>query len=325
MQRRQFINGLGVIPALAIPGLAQAKTQSQWPNRNVRIIVPWPAGGSSDIIGRSISPGLSQALKQGVLVDDRPGAGGNLGAAMVAQKGSDDHTLLMCDVGILVISPSVYKNLTFDPNKDLRGVSLLAYSPHMLAVHPSVPANNLSELVALSKHKPISIAIGGMGSAPHLAAVSVEQTTGLRWQYVPYKGGAQALTDTIGGQTQAIMNGLLPLFPQLQSGRLKPIAVSKLTRMAVLPNVPTLAESGMPGFESGSFQGLMAQASLPTEAVERLSNALARIINSPDIKKKLAEQGAEVRTMKPQEFDVFLAKERTRWAAVVEQNHITLE
>jgi tripartite-type tricarboxylate transporter receptor subunit TctC len=323
MYRRQFLTGLGAISALGIPGITQAKTQ--WPNRNVRLIVPWPAGGSSDIIARSVSPALSQALKQSVLVDNRPGAGGNLGAAMVAQKGSDDHTLLMCDVGILAISPSVYKNLTFDPNKDLRGISLLAYSPHMLAVHPSVPANNLTELVALSKHKPITIAIGGMGSAPHLAAVSVEQATGIRWQYVPYKGGSQALTDTVGGQTQAIMNGLLPLFPQVQSGRLKPIAISKLTRMAVLPNVPTLAESGMPGFESGSFQGMMAQASLPTEAVERVSEALTRIINSPDIKKKLAQQGAEVRTMSPQELDTFLASERKRWATLVAQYHITLE
>jgi tripartite-type tricarboxylate transporter receptor subunit TctC len=323
MYRRQFLTGLGAISALGITGITQAQTQ--WPNRNVRLIVPWPAGGSSDIIARSVSPALSQALKQSVLVDNRPGAGGNLGAAMVAQKGSDDHTLLMCDVGILAISPSVYKNLTFDPNKDLRGISLLAYSPHMLAVHPSVPANNLTELVALSKHKPITIAIGGMGSAPHLAAVSVEQVTGIRWQYVPYKGGSQALTDTVGGQTQAIMNGLLPLFPQVQSGRLKPIAISKRTRMDVLPNVPTLAESGMPGFESGSFQGMMAQASLPTEAVERVSEALTRIINSPDIKKKLAQQGAEVRTMSPQELDTFLASERKRWATLVAQYHITLE
>ncbi|MFA4913591.1 MAG: tripartite tricarboxylate transporter substrate binding protein, partial [Burkholderiaceae bacterium] len=198
--RRQFLATAAALPlaGLSIPAWAQ----QSWPSRPVRIVVPYPPGGSSDIIGRIISQPLSEALKQTVVVENKPGANGNLGAAFVVQAAGEGHSLLLCDVGALAISPSVYTKLTFDPSKDLKGVSMLAYSPHVLAVHPDVPAKTLQELVALSQKERVNFAVTAIGSAPHLAAVAVEQATGAKWEYVPYKGGSQAVTDTIGGQTQ---------------------------------------------------------------------------------------------------------------------------
>src|SRR6185369_11227533 len=186
---------------------------SAWPARPLRIVVPYPPGGSSDIIARSISQPLADALKQSVIVENRAGANGNLGADLVAKSPPDGYTLLLCDTGALAISPSVYTHLPFNPSKDLRGVTMLGYSPHLLVVHPSVPANNLKELVALSKQKDLNFAVTATGSAPHLAGVALERASGARWQYVPYKGGVQAVLDTVAGQTQVLMNGMLATLP----------------------------------------------------------------------------------------------------------------
>lgn len=301
-----------------------ASAADNWPNRPVRIVVPYPAGGSSDIIGRLISQQLGQALKQTVIVDNRPGANGNLGAGQVAQA-NDQHTFLLCDIGALAISPAVYKTLPFDPSKDLRGVAMLAYSPHILAVNPSVKANTLPELVALAGKEQINFAVTAIGSAPHVAGVAVEQATKAKWQYVPYKGGSQAVTDTMGGQTQVIMNGMLATLPYVKSGKLKAIAISKRERMPLVSDIPTLAEQGVTGFESGTWQGIVAPANTPDAIVERLSRELARIIQTPEIKAKLAEQGAEVVVQEPKQLDTFFASERKRWAAVVEKADIKLD
>lgn len=303
---------------------ATAGAADDWSNRPIRIVVPYPAGGSSDIIGRLISQQLGIALKQTVIVDNRPGANGNLGAGQVALT-TDQHTFLLCDIGALAISPSVYKRLTFDPSKDLRGVSMLAYSPHILAVNPSVPANTLPELVALAAREPINFAVTAIGSAPHLAGVAVEQATKAKWQYVPYKGGSQAVTDTMGGQTQIIMNGMLATLPYIKSGKLKAIAISKRERMPLVPDIPTLAEQGLTGFESGTWQGVVAPTSTPDAIVNRMSQELARIIALPEIKAKLLEQGAEVVVQNPQQLDTFFNAERKRWATVVEKGNIKLD
>jgi tripartite-type tricarboxylate transporter receptor subunit TctC len=322
INRRHFLTAAGAAAlGAAAPSL---RAEAAWPNRNVRLLVPYTAGGSSDIIARLVSQPLAEALKQTVIVDNRPGANGNLGAAMVVQS-DDKHTLLLCDLGALVISPSVYTKLNFDPNKDLRGVSMLAYSPHILAVHPSVPANTLPELVALSKKERLNFAVTAMGSAPHVAGVAVEQATGAKWEYVPYKGGSQAVTDTIGGQTQIIMNGMLATLPYAQSGKLKAIAVSKRSRMPQIPNVPTIAEQGVKDFESGTWQGVAAPLNMPDDAVARLAKELARIMNLPEIKSKLNDQGAEVSIMPPAELNPFLLSERKRWADVVQKGNIRLD
>ena len=321
--RRELLAGVAAATAfVAAPALAQA---DKWPSKPIRIVVPYPPGGSSDIIARAISVPLAEALKQTVLVENKPGANGNLGADFVAKSAPDGYTLLLCDVGALAISPSVYTKLPFDPSKDLRGVTMLAYSPHLLVVHPSVPANNLAELVALSKKQPLNFAVTAIGSAPHMAGVAVERASGAKWEYIPYKGGSQAIQDTIGGQTQVLMNGMLATLPHVQSGKLKLLGVSKGTRMPLIGDTPTIAEQGVPGFESGTWQGVRVARGTPDAVVQRLNKELIAVIRSADIRSRLAGQGAEVVTMTPAEEEQFFAKERARWAQVVNAANIKLD
>lgn len=320
------INRRNVLASSLALGLATSGVQAQsWPARPIRIIVPYPPGGSSDIIARAISQALSEALKQPVVVENRAGANGNLGADAVAKSAPDGYTLLLCDTGALAISPSVYTKLPFDPSKDLRGVTMLAYSPHLLVVHPSVPANNLKELVALSHKSELNFAVTAMGSAPHLAGVAVERATQAKWQYIPYKGGVQAISDTVAGQTQVLMNGMLATLPFVQSGKLKILGVSKRTRMPLIGDVPTLQEQGIAGFESGTWQGVLVANGTPAAIVSRLNTELIKVIRSPEIRARLSGQGAEVVTMTPAEQDQFFNQERKRWAEVVAQAGIKLD
>ena len=321
---KRLRRALALLPCLALASGA-AWGQESWPAKTLRIIVPYTPGGSSDIIARSISEQLAAALKQTVIVENKPGANGNTGTDLVAKSQPDGYTILLCDVGALAITSSVYAKLPFNPAKDLRGITMLAYSPHLLVVHPSVPANNLKELVALSHTAKLSFAVTAIGSAPHLAAIAVEKATHARWEYIPYKGGSQAIGDTVGGQTQVLMNGMLATLPFVQAGKLKVLGVSKATRVPLLPNVPTIAEQGVLGFESGTWQGVLVPAATPPAIVARLSTELTRIIRSPDIRARLTAQGAEVYTMTPAEFATFFDREHKRWAAVVAAGGVKLE
>ncbi len=324
INRRGLIAGSVVLGSGAITGLAQAQGAA-WPAKPIRLVVPYSPGGSSDIIARAIAQPLSDALKQPVIVENKAGANGNLGADFVAKSAPDGYTLLLCDTGALAISPSVYTKLGFDPSKDLRGVTMLAYSPHLLVVHPSVPVSNLKELVELSRRSNLNFAVTAMGSAPHLAGVAVERASKAKWQYIPYKGGSQAVSDTIAGQTQVLMNGMLATLPFVQSGKLKILGVSKGTRMPLIGDVPTLAEQGLTGFESGTWQGLLVANGTPAAIVNRLNAELIKVIRSTDIRAKLSGQGAEVVTMTPQQQDAFFNQERSRWARVVTEASIRLD
>ena len=275
---------------------AQAASGTQgaggnWPAKPIKIIVPYPPGGSSDIIARSITQPLSEALGQSVIIDNRAGANGNLGADLLAKAPADGYTLMLCDLGALAISPSLYPKLPFDPSKDLRSVAMLAYSPHLLVVHPSVQASTLKELVELSKKSgsDLNFAVTASGSTAHLAGIELQRKIGAKWEYVPYKGGVQAVLDTVSGQTQVLMNGMLATYPQVQAGKLKLIAVSKATRMPLIGNVPTIAEQGAPGFESGTWQGMVAARGVPDAVIARLNRELVRIIRTPDIRARWAQ------------------------------------
>jgi tripartite-type tricarboxylate transporter receptor subunit TctC len=321
IQRRQVL--MAAAAAVAAPaGFAQA---APWPSKTIRIVVPYPPGGSSDIIARSIATLMQESLKQTVVVENKAGANGNLGADLVAKSAPDGHTLLLCDTGALAISPSVYTKLAFNPSTDLRGAAMLAYSPHLLVVHPSIPASNLKELVALSRQRPLNFAVTATGSAPHLAGVALERASGAKWQYVPYKGGIQAITDTIGGQTDVLMNGMLATLPHVQNGKLKMLGVSKRTRMPLIGDTPTIAEQGAAGFESGTWQGVLVPKGTPDAVVQKLNAALVAAIRHTDVRARLAGQGAEVVTMTPAEQDRFFAQERARWAQVVTQANIRID
>jgi tripartite-type tricarboxylate transporter receptor subunit TctC len=321
--RRQLLLGAAALGAAHwAPAWAQADA---WPTRPVRIVVPYPPGGSSDIIARVIAPRLAEALRQTVVVENKPGANGNLGAGIVVQSAQEGHTVLLCDVGALAISPSVYTKLSFDPSKDLRAVGMLAYSPHVLAVHPDVPARTVPELVALSKKQRLDFAVTAIGRAPHLAAEAVQQATGAQWEYVPYKGGSQAVTDTIGGQTQVIMNGLLATLPHIKGGKLRAIAISKKERMQLVADIPTISEQGVAGFESGTWQGVMAPAATTDKTANLLATLMGQIVNQPDVKSQLNEQGAEIVVRDPAQLAQFFNSERARWAKVVQSADIRLD
>ena len=307
---------------LPLQAIAQA-----WPTKPVRIIVPYPAGGTSDILARTIGQKLGEMWGQTVVVENKPGANGNVGADYVAKSPADGYTLLLCDVGALAISPSVYTTLGFDPNKDFAPVTMVAYSPHILAVHPSLPVNSVKDLIELAKSKPgkLNYAASSVASAPHLAGIDFASRAGVTWAYIPYSGGAQAITDVVGGQADLLFNGMLATYPHVKSGKLKILAVSSAKRMSAIPDVPTVAESGVPGFETGSWQGLLAPPGTPRDVVAKINGDVGRVLNTPEIKEKLLGQGAEVRADTPEGLTTFLRVETARWAKVVAAAGVKVE
>ncbi len=315
--------------ALATLALATAGAFAQaWPAKPIRIIVPYPAGGTSDILARALGPEITKALGQQVLVDNKPGATGKLGADMVAKSPADGYSLLLADIGSLAIAPSVFPQLPFDPVKDFAPVIMVAYSPHILAVHPSVPAKDAKELVALAKAKPDSLnfAISGIGGANHLAGIEFAMRSGIQWTYIPYKGGAQAISDVMGGQAQVLFNGMLATYPAVKDGRLKAVAISSSKRFAAAPDIPTVAESAnLPGFETGSFQGIVAAAGTPPDVVAKLHSTITQILATPEMQERLAKAGAETRPGTPAAFGGFIASEKARWAKVVKDSGAKFE
>jgi tripartite-type tricarboxylate transporter receptor subunit TctC len=324
MTRMVLALSLFVSMLAALPSPAAAQT---YPARPIRIVVPYPAGGTSDILARSLGEKLTGSLGQPVVVENKPGANGNLGADFVAKSPPDGYTLLLADIGALAISPSVYPNLPFDPVRDFAPVTMVAYSPHILVVNPAVPVNSMQELVALAKSKPgkLNFAISGVGGAPHLAGVEFARRTGVKWEYIPYKGGAQAIADVAGGQADVTLNGMLATYPLVKGGRLKLLAVSSARRMNAIPGVPTIAESGLPGFETGSWQGVIAPLDTPREIVARLNAEIGRILATPEMRDKLGNQGADVRTNSPDEFAAFIRTEKDKWAKLVKEADVKFE
>jgi tripartite-type tricarboxylate transporter receptor subunit TctC len=322
-RRLWFFGLLTLLLVSAAPaGFAQG-----YPNKPIKVIVPYPPGGTSDILARAIGQKLSESLGQTIVVENKPGANGNLGADFVAKSAPDGYTLLLCDIGALAISPSLYK-LSFDPATDFSPVTMVAYSPHILVVHPSVPVNNTKELIALAKSKPgkLNFAASSVGSAPHLAGIDFANRAGVDWAYIPYKGGAQAITDLAGGQADVMFNGMLATYPHVKSGKLKILAVSSSKRMSAIPDVPTVAEAaGLDGFQTGSWQGVLAPPNTPKEIIARLSTEITKILNTPEMKERLAAQGAEVSTNTPEQFSTFIRDEKARWAQVVKAANLKVE
>jgi tripartite-type tricarboxylate transporter receptor subunit TctC len=322
MRTKPGLSALAPAAAVFCMAFASAAFAQAWPAKTIKIIVPYPPGGTSDILARSLGPRITEALGQAVVVENKPGATGNVGADFVAKSPPDGHTLLLADIGSLAISPSVFASLPFDPVKDFAPVAMVAYSPHLLAVHPSVPARDAKELIALAKSKPDSLnfAVSGIGGANHLAGVDFAMRSGIRWTYIPYKGGAQAITDVIGGQAQVLFNGMLATYPYVKDGKLKALAISSAKRFATAPEIPTVAESGMPGFETGSWQGIVAPAGTPPEIVGKLHATVTAILATPEMRDRLDKAGSEPRPQSPAEFGAFIRDEKARWAKVVKDS-----
>ena len=320
-------SGRRFIIALALCVLPTAWAQSSFPNKPIKIVVPFPAGGTSDVLARLVGQKMSESWGQPVVVENRPGSNGNLGAEQVAKSPADGHTLVLMDVGNLAISPSLYK-LPFNPLSDFEPVAMVGYSPHLLVTSSQVPASNVAELVAWAKAQKGKVnfaAAAGMGSAPHLAGVIFAQRSGIDWGYVPYKGGAQAMTALIGGQVDLTFNGMVATLPHVKSGKIKLIAVSSAKRNPVLgDNVPTVAES-LPGFLTGSWQGLLAPAGTPKAVVDKINAEVLRITALPEVRERLSTLGAEPSSMTPADFGLWLKAEIATMGKVVRDGKISAE
>jgi tripartite-type tricarboxylate transporter receptor subunit TctC len=322
MKKRLF-NLLMVLLLGTIAGPTMAQV---WPSKPIRIVVPFPSGGTSDVLARLLGQKMSENWGQPVVVENRPGSNGNLGADAVAKSPPDGHTLVLMDVGNLAISPALYK-LPFNVEKDFAPVAMVGYSPHLLVVSTKIPANTLAELVNYAKAQKGKLnfaAAAGIGSAPHLAGVVFAQRSGVEWGYVPYKGGAQALADLIGGQVDVTFNGMVATYPHVKSGKIKLIALSSAKRHPDLPQVPTVGES-LPGFLTGSWQGLLAPAGTPKAVVEKLHAEVMRITALPDVKERLAALGAEPSAMSSADFSSWLRNEIAASAKVVRDEKITID
>jgi len=309
--------------ALAVLAFGLPAAQAQYPSKPIRVVVPFAAGGTSDILARAIGPKLTEAWGQPVVVENRTGANGNVGADFVAKSAPDGYTMLLSDVGALSINPSVYPDMPFDPARDFSPIVMVSYSPHVLAVHPSLPVKDVKELIAYAKANPgkLNFANSGTGGAPHLAGVEFAARTGVQWAYIPYKGGSAAVTDVIAGNANVLFNGMLATYPSVKAGRLRGLAVSSAQRVPSAPELPTVAET-LPGFETGSWQGVLAAAGTPREIVGKLNSELIRILNTAEMKAFLAQQGTEVRAGTPEALGAFIASEKARWAKVVKENGI---
>lgn len=299
-----------------------------YPAKPIRIVVPFAPGGTSDILARLIGAKMTENWKQQVLVDNRPGASGNIGADIVAKSPADGHTMVLMDVGNLSISPSIFAKLPFDIIKDFAPVTVVSYSPHLLCVHPSVPAKTVKELIALAKSQPGKLNYGstGLGSAPHMAGLLFAHRTGIRWVYIPAKGGAQSIIDVASGEADVLFNGMLATLPHVKSGKLKLIAVSSEKRIPSLPDTPTVGETaGLQGFVTGSWQGILAPSRTPADLVAKINSEVVRIINQPDIREKLSATGAFPIGNSPQQFGEWLTSEKERWARLIKDTGFKLD
>ena len=306
---------------------AQTPSAANFPNKPIRIIVPFPAGGTSDVLARLIGQKLGDAWGQMVIVENKPGASGNLGAEMVAHAALDGYTLILVDVGTLAISQTLYTSLPFNVLKDFSPVTMVAYSPHLLVASNKTAFNTTSELIVYAKRNPGRLnfaSAAGSGSANHLAGVIFAKQAGIEWAYIPYKGGAQAITDLGAGQIDVTFNGMTATYPHVKSGLIKLLAVSSPKRLETLPDAPTVAET-LPGFLTGSWQGILVPAGTPSPIVEKLNLQILKIMKTPEIKEAMKTAGADPAPMTPQEFSRWLQSEVQLSAKVIKDNNIKLD
>jgi tripartite-type tricarboxylate transporter receptor subunit TctC len=308
--------------AAAFSGAAQT-----YPSKPIRIIVPYAAGGTSDILARAIGPKLTEAWGQPVIVENKPGANGNVGADFVAKSAPDGYTFLLTDLGGLVISASVYPNLPFNPSRDFTPIVMVSYSPHVLAVHPHVQVKDVKELVAMAKAHPgkLNFAVSGIGGAPQLAGIEFAQRMGIDWTYIPYKGGSDAVTGVVGGQAHVLFNGMLATWPSVTSGKLRALGISSAQRVPSAKDTPTIAEQGLPGFETGSYQGLVGPLGIARENVAKLNAQLIKALNGADMKERFAKLGTDVRTGTPDSLGKWLQTEQAKWAKVVKDSGVKFD
>ena len=311
---------LDVMAAGAVIAIAPQTALAQaYFNKPIRMLVPFPAGAGVDIVARMLGQPLSEVLGQPVVVDNRPGAGGTIACELTARAAPDGHTLMLGNSSTFAMAPTLYRAVTFDPVRSFAPITLVNTSANVLVVHPGVPVNSTQALIALAKAKPgqINYASAGSGTSPHLAGELFKSMAGVNLVHVPYKGSPQALTDLLGGQTQVMFASLVSSIPHIRQNRLRALGVTSLKRAAALPDVSTISEAGLPGYDVAVWQGIVAPAGTPPLLIAQLNRQIAAILKTPDMRERLAAQGLEAITNSPREFGSYIAAEVEKWGAVI--------
>jgi tripartite-type tricarboxylate transporter receptor subunit TctC len=324
--RRALVAALAVLIGVttSVSALAQA---ANYPNRPIRIVVPFPVGGIADTFSRTIAIKLTEVWGQPVIVENKTGAGGNIGAELVAKSAPDGYTLVMGNIGSHAVNVSLFKNMPFDPIKDFVPIAHVLDAEGLLVVNPSVNANSVREILEIARAQPgkLSYASGGLGTTSHLAGELFKSTAKVEIVHVPYKGNAPAITDLLGGQTQMSFATMPTVLPHVKAGKLRAIASIGLARTVALPDVPTVAESGLPGFEVSNWIGLFAPAGTPPEIVAKLNAEVQKIMRSPDVQKRLEAEGARFIPTTPGQFAAFQKDELVKWAKIIKDANIKAE
>ena len=315
--------GMGCAALLLACACAQAQA---WPAKPIRVIVPYPAGGTSDILTRMVGAKLIESWGQPVIADSRPGANGNIGVEAVVRSAPDGYTLGLTEIGNLSISPSMYK-LSFDIIRDLAPVTTVTFSPYLVTTHPSVPVKNVAELIALARANPGKLnAPVGLGSNIHMSTLEIQQRMGVKWVYVPTKGGQSSVLSVMTGDGDFLLMGVIQTWSHVKSGKLKLLAITSEQRDPLFPQVPAVAETrGLEGFSSGSWQGILAPAKTPPDIISKIYNEAKRIVATPDFTEKLTAMGSRPQAKSPQEMGAWMAAEKERWAKVVKQSGYKVE
>lgn len=306
---------------------ASAALSQDYPSRPIRIIVPFPAGGTADLLARQIGQTMSEALRQQVVIENRTGAGGNIGADLAARSKPDGYTLLMGTVSTHAINPNLYSKMPYDPVKDFAPVTMVARMPNLLVVHPSVPANSVAELIALAKARPgaLAFASAGNGTTQHLAGELFKKMAGVDMIHVPYKGNAPAVTDLVGGQVQVMFDNIPVSLQQVRAGKLRALAVTGPVRSPVLPELPTLAEAALPGYSITSWFGLYAPSGTSPQIIERLNREANKALATAQVRRRLTDQGIEPAGGTPGQFADFMRAELVKWSRIVRESGARVE
>jgi tripartite-type tricarboxylate transporter receptor subunit TctC len=318
---RRTLLGLAAAACLPLAAWAQA-----YPNKPITLLVPFPPGGPTDLVARVLAKKMSEQMGQSIVIDNKPGANGNIAAVAAAKAPADGYTVLY-NTSSITLSPALYKNLAYDVQRDLAPVALTAVVPLALVVNPGVPVNNVREFIAYAKANPGKLSYGsaGNGNVTHLAAFQLVRHHDIDATHVPYRGSAPADVDLVAGQIQFMTDTINSVMPFVKDKRLKLLAVTTSQRMSLFPDVPTLSETVMPGFEAGAWQGIMVPANTPKAVVQRLNAEINKALQSAEVKERLALQGAEPLGSTPEEYGAYVKKELARWAAVVKATGVTLE
>ncbi len=308
------------IPAVlvAVSAALTAAAAAEYPTKPIRLIVGFAPGGGTDTTARAIGSKLSELLGQQIIIDNRPGAAGNIAAELVAKATPDGYTLLMGTIAALAINPSLYTTkLPFDSIKDFAPITQAVDSTNILSLHPSVPAGSVKELIALAKAKPLNYGSSGVGGTGHLAGELFNTMAGVKMTHIPYKGGGPAMIDLVGGQVQLVFATAASAVPQIKGGKIKGIAVTTAKRSALMPNLPTISEAGLPGFDANNWYGVLAPAKTPRPIIMRLNSEIAKVLAMPDVKNFLFNQGLDPAAGTPEQFGAYIKSEMTKWAKVV--------